>query len=41
MVSPTMAKSRSHLSKIAFASASISGFSTMSIRSWLSESIIS
>ena len=41
IVSPTMAKSRSHFTKIARASASSSGFSTMSIRSWLSDSIIS
>ena len=41
MVLPTMAKSRSHLSKIARASASIEGLRTMSIRSWLSDSIIS
>ena len=41
IVSPTMAKSRSHLSKTALASASFSGRSTISIRSWLSESIIS
>src|SRR3989338_8372898 len=34
MVSPTMAKSRSHFTKIARASSSISGFSTISIRSW-------
>ena len=41
MVSPTMAKSRSHLSNTARATASFSGRSTISIRSWLSESIIS
>ena len=40
-VSPTMAKSRSHFSNTARASASRSGFSTISMRSWLSLSIIS
>ena len=41
IVSPTMAKSRSHFSKIARASASRSGFSTISMRSCDSDSIIS
>ncbi len=41
VVSPTTAKSRPHLRKIASASASFSGRSTISMRSWLSESIIS
>ena len=41
VVSPTMAKSSPHFRKIASASCSFSGLSTMSMRSWLSESIIS
>jgi hypothetical protein len=41
VVSPTIAKSSPHLRKIASASFSFSGLSTMSMRSWLSESIIS
>jgi hypothetical protein len=41
VVWPTTAKSSPHLRKIASASASFSGLSTMSMRSWLSESIIS
>ena len=41
IVSPTTAKSRSHFSKTARASASFSGRSTISMRSWLSLSIIS
>ncbi len=41
VVSPTIAKSSPHLRKIASASRSMSGLSTMSMRSWLSESIIS
>ena len=41
VVSPTTAKSSPHLRKIASASASFSGLSTMSMRSWLSDSIIS
>ncbi len=38
---PMTAKSSSHFSKIARAMSSRPGFSTMSIRSWLSDSIIS
>ena len=41
VVSPTIAKSSPHLRKIASASFSFSGLSTMSMRSWLSDSIIS
>ena len=41
VVSPMTAKSRPHFLKIAAASASAPGFSTMSMRSWLSDSIIS
>src|SRR4051812_49699095 len=41
VTSPITAKSSSHLRKIASASASRPGLSTMSMRSWLSESIIS
>ena len=41
VVSPTTAKSSPHLRKIASASHSLSGLSTMSMRSWLSDSIIS
>ena len=41
VVWPTMAKSSPHFLKIASASASFSGLSTMSMRSWLSDSIIS
>ena len=41
IVSPTIAKSKSHFSKIARHCLSFSGFRTISIRSWDSESIIS
>ncbi len=41
VVRPMTAKSRPHFTKIASASASMPGLSTMSMRSWLSESIIS
>ena len=41
VVLPTTAKSRPHFLKIASASCSFSGLSTMSMRSWLSDSIIS
>jgi hypothetical protein len=41
VTSPITAKSSSHLRKIASASASRPGLSTISMRSWLSESIIS
>src|SRR5260370_140155 len=41
VVSPTIAKSSPHLRKMSSASFSFSGLSTMSMRSWLSESIIS
>jgi hypothetical protein len=41
VVWPMTAKSRPHLRKIAAASSSFSGSSTMSMRSWLSDSIIS
>ena len=41
VTSPITAKSSSHFSKIARAMSSLPGFKTMSIRSWLSLSIIS
>ena len=41
VTSPITAKSSSHLRKIASAIGSLPGFSTMSMRSWLSLSIIS
>jgi hypothetical protein len=41
VVLPTMAKSRPHLTKIALAPLPSRGSSTMSMRSWLSDSIIS
>ena len=41
VVTPTMAKSSPHLRKMALASSSFSGLSTMSMRSWLSDNIIS
>lgn len=41
LTSPITAKSSSHLRKIASAMASLPGLSTMSMRSWLSLSIIS
>ena len=41
VVLPTMAKSRPHLWKMASACLSREGSSTMSMRSWLSDSIIS